>query len=535
MDIIIVRQPDDSYKITPFRIRFGSFRVFRAKEKTVNILINGQKIDLTMRLSECGEAYFINEIHKVVDDSNYLSDCYSPAETGNSAPSSPILKLNQKEKIDVEPLSLDNSEKPKEENVETEKNQTKTELDGTKSDQQSEINLQVNEINDTTCLNTSVQEKEDKLSYNNDFSIGREDFRIRKMSFDVLSRDENFYKFRMIRENSFCIESTKKFNNKIKIELSNSWNLISKSEENVENLFDCKKVTKDEYFRDPWKILNSKELAFKYDDHIYTWKVIAPMIFSQLAFGEDLPTNVLTSLTQNSEGFFIWKKVNLDAFKIDIKKRKENEKLKIEKSKLHLESSPVKEEIQNEKLETNHISLDEVSRKLETTNTANIYNTNNTNNINSLSSNPIEPNPTPDSKKKEIHRKLSIQYRKTYILTSDQIRSLNLSKGRNEISFVVSSRYQGTHVLSSEIYLFDSDDKIVISDLDGTITRSDVLGHVLPYFGKDWSHKGVVKLFNKISEHGYKIVYLTARSISQSDQTKNYLRNKLIQSNFILN
>lgn len=62
MDIIVVKYPDDTYKVSPFRIRFGSFRIFNAKEKIVNILVNGQKTDLTMRLSESGEAYFHHEI-----------------------------------------------------------------------------------------------------------------------------------------------------------------------------------------------------------------------------------------------------------------------------------------------------------------------------------------------------------------------------------------------------------------------------------------------------------------------------------------
>lgn len=62
MDIIVVRFPDDTYKASPFRVRFGSFKIFKAKEKIVNIMINGQKSDLTMRLSESGEAYFQQEI-----------------------------------------------------------------------------------------------------------------------------------------------------------------------------------------------------------------------------------------------------------------------------------------------------------------------------------------------------------------------------------------------------------------------------------------------------------------------------------------
>lgn len=63
------------------------------------------------------------------------------------------------------------------------------------------------------------------------------------------------------------------------------------------------------------------------------------------------------------------------------------------------------------------------------------------------------------------------------------------------------------------IYLWDYNDKIVISDVDGTITRSDVLGHVLPRVGKDWSQPNTVELYKSIQANGYKMLYLTARAI----------------------
>ena len=62
MDIVVVKYPDDTYKSSPFRIRFGTFKIFRTKEKIVDIYVNGKKCDLTMRLSESGEAYFQQEI-----------------------------------------------------------------------------------------------------------------------------------------------------------------------------------------------------------------------------------------------------------------------------------------------------------------------------------------------------------------------------------------------------------------------------------------------------------------------------------------
>ena len=76
--------------------------------------------------------------------------------------------------------------------------------------------------------------------------------------------------------------------------------------------------------------------------------------------------------------------------------------------------------------------------------------------------------------------------------TSDMLRSLNLQSGRNVVSFSVSSALQGEQTVRASIFLWRPDVKIVISDIDGTITRSDVLGHLLPAFGRDWSHLGSV-------------------------------------------
>jgi phosphatidate phosphatase LPIN len=65
----------------------------------------------------------------------------------------------------------------------------------------------------------------------------------------------------------------------------------------------------------------------------------------------------------------------------------------------------------------------------------------------------------------------------------------------------------------------------VISDIDGTITKSDVRGQLLPKFGKDWSQLGVASLFAKIAENGYRIAYLSARPIGQATETKEYLKS----------
>ncbi|XP_020293428.1 phosphatidate phosphatase LPIN3 isoform X2 [Pseudomyrmex gracilis] len=129
---------------------------------------------------------------------------------------------------------------------------------------------------------------------------------------------------------------------------------------------------------------------------------------------------------------------------------------------------------------------------------------------------PIERRPYYESTEK---------YRKTLRLTSEQIASLDLKDGPNEVVFSVTTAYQGTKRCKCHIYKWKWDDKIVISDIDGTITKSDVLGHILPIVGKDWAQSGVAQLFTKIKNNGYKLLYLSARAIGQAGGTREYLRN----------
>lgn len=49
--------------------------------------------------------------------------------------------------------------------------------------------------------------------------------------------------------------------------------------------------------------------------------------------------------------------------------------------------------------------------------------------------------------------------------------SLQLREGPNDVVFSVTTQYQGTCRCQGTIYLWNWDDKIIISDIDGTITR----------------------------------------------------------------
>uniref|UniRef100_A0A6U0JSC1 LNS2/PITP domain-containing protein n=1 Tax=Percolomonas cosmopolitus TaxID=63605 RepID=A0A6U0JSC1_9EUKA len=104
-----------------------------------------------------------------------------------------------------------------------------------------------------------------------------------------------------------------------------------------------------------------------------------------------------------------------------------------------------------------------------------------------------------------------------------QLQALDLRRGKNTIKYIVTGRVLGTQEIEASLYLWNYDDKIIISDVDGTITKSDGLGHVLPLLGMDWSHTGIAELYTSIMKNGYKIIYLTSRSIVQSATTKVYI------------
>ncbi|XP_075168983.1 phosphatidate phosphatase LPIN3-like isoform X2 [Haematobia irritans] len=124
-----------------------------------------------------------------------------------------------------------------------------------------------------------------------------------------------------------------------------------------------------------------------------------------------------------------------------------------------------------------------------------------------------------------IDKNKNEHYKKSLRLSSESIKKLNLKEGMNEIEFSVTTAYQGTTRCKCYLFRWRHSDKVVISDIDGTITKSDVLGHLLPMVGKDWAQLGVAQLFSKIEQNGYKLLYLSARAIGQSRATREYLRS----------
>ena len=146
------------------------------------------------------------------------------------------------------------------------------------------------------------------------------------------------------------------------------------------------------------------------------------------------------------------------------------------------------------------------------------------NHSNSANKNNNNNNNNNGKEKKEAKAAKPPRKRRNTRLTSEELKMLDLKPGLNTVTYSYKSRVFGTQTLECNLFLWDSEDKVVVSDIDGTITKSDVLGHIYTMVGKDYAHPGIASLYRKIVRNGYKILFVTSRAISQSNSTRAYLR-----------
>ncbi|GAB1287154.1 Phosphatidate phosphatase LPIN3 [Apodemus speciosus] len=232
-------------------------------------------------------------------------------------------------------------------------------------------------------------------------------------------------------------------------------------------------------------LLDDPNLVVKINEKHYNWAVAAPMILSLQAFQKNLPETTVNKLEKEKmprkggRWWFSWRRRDFPAEEHSSQREKattrkqQGEKTEVLSSDDDVPDSPVILEV------------------------------------------PPMPSSTPG---------YVPTYKKSLRLSSDQIRCLNLNEGANDVVFSVTTQYQGTCRCKATIYLWNWDDKVVISDIDGTITKSDALGHILPQLGKDWTHQGITSLYHKVHLNGYKFLYCSARAIGMADLTKGYLQ-----------
>uniref|UniRef100_A0A4W5R099 phosphatidate phosphatase n=1 Tax=Hucho hucho TaxID=62062 RepID=A0A4W5R099_9TELE len=254
-------------------------------------------------------------------------------------------------------------------------------------------------------------------------------------------------------------------------------------------------------------IIEDPNLVICINSKYYNWAVAAPMVLSMQVFQKNLPKRAIDQLVKDKmpkksgRWWFSWRRKDMDT----------NSNQTGENSKQDQEEAQTENDVSTSVSVTGPsttilATLDDLTSDEEA----------GLGRVGNLSSETLETINTAQC--------FSQMYRKSLRLTPEQIERLNLREGANKVKFSVTTQYQGTCRCEAAIYLWNWDDHVVISDIDGTITKSDALGHILPQLGKDWTHHGIARLYHKIHQNGYKFLYCSARAIGMADITKGYLQ-----------
>ncbi|XP_042531294.1 phosphatidate phosphatase LPIN2 isoform X2 [Dipodomys spectabilis] len=256
-------------------------------------------------------------------------------------------------------------------------------------------------------------------------------------------------------------------------------------------------ITYHEFAENPG-LIDNPNLVIRIYNRYYNWALAAPMILSLQVFQKSLPKATVESwvkdkMPKKSGRWWFWRK--RESMTKQLPEAKEGKSEMPPTSELQ---SSTKEPASARPAEDD-TSSDEGSQELEET---------------------IKMDTLPTE---TLSHSSMTSYKKSLRLSSDQIAKLKLHDGPNDVVFSITTQYQGTCRCAGTIYLWNWNDKIIISDIDGTITKSDALGQILPQLGKDWTHQGIAKLYHSINENGYKFLYCSARAIGMADMTRGYL------------
>ena len=480
IDVIVIEQDDGSLACSPFHVRFGKFSLLRPYEKKVEFRVSDVKQDYSMKLGEGGEAFFVFETTENIPEELQTSPLISPATSpSNTETGQAVTPLTEPTYLDI-----------------TENGGPKTSLTPTGSPPKSAMPSSVEESTSTSNQGLTYGMLPETLSLDSK-SASMLGHRLlppaaleRSASEEILqvTAREDFERFR--REISAPTSDPDEVPRPIsppslrpRQALDRAMTLSKKlSSSNIRS-----QVT------DSGDLMLDMTGYKSSEDDALRAEIIARKILSEEVEGH----YDIGSLIGTDERGNLWIYSSEEA--------KEAANRKNISQGLTAEPAPINDAASDPGYHSDSDQSATGASKIQQQ---------------SQLGTPLAPTITNGDSNRN--------FAKTLRLTSDQLKSLKLKPGANAMSFTVNRATCQAHM-----YYWTHDVPIVISDIDGTITKSDALGHVLNMIGRDWTHVGVAKLYSDIVANGYNIFYLTSRSIGQADTTRAYL-NGIVQEGYKL-
>uniref|UniRef100_A0A4W6CDZ0 phosphatidate phosphatase n=1 Tax=Lates calcarifer TaxID=8187 RepID=A0A4W6CDZ0_LATCA len=575
IDVIVVRQPDGTFQCSPFHVRFGKLGVLRSREKVIDIEINGEPVELHMKLGDNGEAFFVREteqhneiipahlVTSPIPTEEVLFRSREPRCVGSAAETGPPLSPEDAASGNTQLCSNSAGKKKKRRRKKHKAEPRKEEQTATPAGGELELcELSSDEEHNAHNGRGNVvfaysREMSEPMSPKSDSELmvkpaesvlraeshmqwtwgefpestrvwlrsrlariwkrsqhqGPEDIYLDDLNAlepDVVAR--YFPKSESEQVPKHWVELGRRSGSQSPQSVGSSAAADSGTEclsdsagdlpdvtlslcggvgENSEiskEKFMEHIITYNEFAENP-AIIDNPNLVVRIANRYYNWTLAAPLILSMQAFQKNLPKAteeawVKEKMPKKSGRWWFWRKSSVKQLLVFLPYTV----LSLSLSFRH---------------KTAEWSSDDETKELNSAAPA---------------LTPIERVQTEVPAPASCH-----SYKKSLRLSSDQIASLKLREGPNDVTFSITTQYQGTCRCEGTIYLWNWDDKVIISDIDGTITKSDVFGQILPQLGKDWTHQGIAKLYHSVHENGYKFLYCSARAIGMADMTRGYL------------
>ncbi|CAH1442738.1 unnamed protein product [Lactuca virosa] len=523
IDIVVVQQQDGSLKSSPWYVRFGKFQgVLKARERVVDINVNGVEADFHMYLNPRGEAYFLRK--EIVSDQE--------SRSGEADRDGRCLRTVKSKSLDYNfdhcnSLTDVNNTQPFSRNlgfVLERKNMKNEDGVGRKSADSAEIAADLLEMKWSTSLSSSAKSNKNLEQHNKDDDS--DEITGGKLEGSLVLHEEHFVNKSSSEDNERNPQVDEVM--VTKVDKDGIVEIYEGHGGNLEN-----GILKEESLRDGSNGSHGQETVeepIKLGDGCLT----EVACIQQEKVSEDVkPCNVVA--------------VSVSQVKDEVKSPLElNSQLSISPN-LGSDSSPSTFEHEIIKDMKGNLRRKDASRIIKDGDKQPSEDTKSKDHKNNASGKSWSLWPfnktrskrfTQDIRKdsefgcgsevegeKDPLSKSQHKMRRELTPTPQQLESLNLTEGKNTVTFKFSTAVLGNQQVDARIFLWKWDSRIVISDVDGTITKSDVLGQFMPLVGRDWSHIGVTHLFSAIKENGYEILFLSARSISQADITRQFLIN----------
>lgn len=467
IDVIVVQHEDGTLCCSPFHVRFGKFSLLRPYEKKVEFKVNGVKQNYSMKLGEGGEAFFVFETSESIPQSLQTSPLASPASSPLLPPANSSASSSLKE---PEPFEL-NAEPAK----------------PLKRPPPTVLHQPVQRDGLLTPRSTSPELSRGRPD-SGDFSAHK-----RPHSDDVLRQTAH----RHLSDTDQSRQSSLEGDSLALSDRSQSPPPLPRHEAFRRAMALSKELAAVNI---PTHITESGDLmldmtGYKNNDE----DALRAELFARQVLSEELDGNYdIGALFGVDERGNLWIYSSEEAKEAAMKKAMETSMRPAPTLAIDAASDPG---YHSDGSDTTASPLPPTHRRSES----------------DVGQHPLQ---TPPASPPHVATAgdPNRNYAKTLRLTSDQLKALDLKPGENSMSFTVNRA-----TCSAYMWLWKRETPVVISDIDGTITKSDALGHVLNMIGRDWTHAGVAKLYTDIVTNGYNIMYLTSRSVGQSDTTRAYL------------